>query len=80
MRRVQASDHQAGLSEAYQHQGTRLEDYRRYRHGLQPHLLHYRHGHEGQGAGAFTIPEAKGEVRQAHQQTEERHLLQGGVL
>ncbi len=80
MRRVQASDHQAGLSEAYQHQGTRLEDYRRYRHGLQPHLLHYRHGHEGQGAGAFTIPEAKGEVRQAHQQTEERHLLRGGVL
>ena len=45
--------------------------------GLQPYLLHYRHGHEGQGAGAFTIPEAKGEVRQAYRQTKERHLLRG---
>ena len=27
--------------------------------------------------GAFTIPEAKGEVRQAYRQTKERHLLRG---
>ena len=80
MRRVQASDHQARLSEAYQHQGTGSQDCRGRGNGLQPYLLHHRHGYEGQGAGAFTIPEAKGKVCQAHRQTKERHLLRGGVL
>ena len=77
VRCVQAYNHQARLSKAYQHQGTGCKDSRGCGNGLQPYLLHYRHGHEGQGAGAFTIPEAKGEVRQAYRQTKERHLLRG---
>ena len=39
------------------------------------YLLHHRYGHEGYGARAFTISEAKGEVCQAYRQTPERHLL-----
>ena len=62
MRRVQASDHQAGPSEAYQYQGTGYQDSRGCGNGLQPYLLHHRHGHEGQGARAFPILEAKGKV------------------
>ena len=80
MRRVQASDHQARLSEAYQYQGTGSQDSRGRGNGLQPYLLHHRYGHKGQGARAFTIPETKGKVRQAYRQAQERHLLRGGVL
>ena len=42
--------------------------------------MYHRHGHEGQGAGAFSISKIKGEVHQAYQQTKERYLLRGGVL
>ena len=80
MRRVQASDYQAGLSEAYQHQGTGRQDSRGRGNGIQPYLLHHRYGHKGYRARAFTISKAKGEVCQAHQQTKERHLLRGRVL
>ena len=75
MRRVQTSDHQARLSEAYQYQGTGCQDSRGCGNGLQPHLLHYRYGHKGYRTRAFPISETKGEVCQAHQQAQERHLL-----
>ena len=80
MRRVQASDYHARLSEAYQHQGTGRQDSRGCGNGLQPYLLHHRHGHERQGTRAFTIPEAKGKVCQAHRQAKESYLLRGRVL